>query len=197
MSETAVKLYSFNLPGVTLAEALESAKCLLDGSAVALVYGLDACRFARVRKGDGHLEWPPGGSVPVGVYEARVFNKKAELRWVRDPSANDKGTAVLITEDQENDPRDGLKEAAPCLAGIPIGSTYLLWGTAKAASAGDWTTLFEHRVGALPVPVGGIPAGGRVQLEAVEYMAADDEYGNRAVKAERLCGLSEYAKQKP
>lgn len=99
-----VDLHVFGTAGITLEDAVRAADCLHDGKAVALVYELRSCRFARIAA-DGSLQLPGRDSTLLGPYEVRAFNETAELRWIGDPSTPSLGTAVLLSEVVDHPPQ--------------------------------------------------------------------------------------------
>lgn len=178
-----------------LAEALKRCSLLLDG-ATAIVYTPRACRFAVLRAGQG--EYPElrapdasGSETPLSlddVFEARVFNEEAELRWLHEAGA--RGTAVLLSERQAADLSGFLNEDGVSVIAIDrIEQAYLLWGKARGAGAGPsgWSRLYEARVGSFWVPLDLAPDE-RGRLVTFEYIAAFD-HGNAAVAEERLVRL--------
>ena len=112
------------------------------------------------------------------VYEARVFNDKAELRWLKDADE-------IIISDSVLREVDGFVDTIP--------QKYLLWGevspTNDSKINGEWTELAEARIGKFFVP---IKTTSRACFEAVEYLKSyDDQDGNVAVFEERLTKISE------
>ncbi|MFM7368904.1 MAG: CRISPR-associated protein Csx19, partial [Sphaerospermopsis kisseleviana] len=67
---------------------------------------------------------------------------------------------------------------------------YILWGEGiENKSNLGWGKLATARIGYIDVPVQGLTVNKRVYLNAVEYLQADEEYGNVSVVEERLTGL--------
>ncbi len=67
---------------------------------------------------------------------------------------------------------------------------YILWGeTVENTFPSLLGKLAQSRIGSICVPVTGLTADKRVYLTAIEYLKADEEYGNVAVVEERLTGL--------
>lgn len=115
------------------------------------------------------------------VYEARIFNDKAELRWLKNADE-----IVISDEDLRNE--TGFVDI--------IKQTYLLWGeispTNNANTNDNWTELAEARMGKFFVP---IKTSWRACFEATEYLKSYDyQDGNVAVFEERLTGISEVEK---
>jgi len=166
---------------ISLSLALASWKDCLTG-AVAIVYSPSKCVMARCK--DGGLEYHAKEPAPYAIFEVRVFNANAEMRWLADLSipyvgGDFEGKAVLLTESDEK----GEKTHERLGTG-----QYLLWGTNKSREDG-WTELFEHRVGSLWTPFAeDLGEKDRLAIGYVEYTRADT-HGNMAVVAERLTGL--------
>ncbi|NJP12383.1 MAG: TIGR03984 family CRISPR-associated protein [Cyanobacteria bacterium CRU_2_1] len=178
---------------ITLADALnaECSVALLE-NAVALLYTPRSCQFARYQNGtlldaeEQAVDFDP-------VFEARVFNSKAELRWLNETAGL--GRAVLLSEDEtlpefEQSVLDRPTKS-PLSAVRTIPQRYLLWGKGHepAIESDTWSILSEARIGQLRVPVGQLKAGQTVYLQAIEYLAEVDCFGNVAVVEERLLGL--------
>jgi|GEM_PF-1927857 len=165
---------------------------------VAMAQAADAFAFAVVR--DGALCLDAGGIAdPAGIFELRAFNARAELRWLSEPGARG-GRAAIVTVEPLALP-DGWTDAPhPILAAeadrppVDLRRHYVLWG--RGAPDGNepagWSRLAEARVGALWVPLAGVPKDGMVRLAAVEHLAEDDAHGTVYVLDERLTGLEAY-----
>jgi CRISPR-associated protein (TIGR03984 family) len=157
--------------------------------AIALLYSPGCCRFARLGS-DGVLKGPDGRAVDLAaVFEARLFNEKAELRWLNDPGPEQQHRAVILTTE---DLSEGLGDHWSKDSHTPVESLsnrYLLWGEGTGRLLADgWSELATARIGALPVPVAGVGARQRVLLQSAEYLA-EVEDGNVVVLDERLCKL--------
>lgn len=192
-------LYWSSTAGVSLADALTAAG-LREG--VGLLSSPAVFEVARLV--DGQLwEFRPqrGASLvsldPTGasaVFESRVFDRVAELRWLQIEDGN--GVAVLISESAAVAGRLATSpdEVRTIQAVDCIDNRYLLWGR-PLADRGDtpdgWAVLAEARIGLMAVPVDGtaLAADSNVHLHAVEYVAVDDA-GNCAVVEERLTHLA-------
>lgn len=175
---------------ITLSEALKSCAAILsnDSLGIALIYAPTCCHFAKV-KSDGTLN--DVNEQPLNtedIFEARVFHKNAELRWLN--NLNGKGRAVLISE-LNISISQYLQSYIPELAALDtITQKYILWGEGvKTSSPPGWGKLAKSRIGSIYVPITGLTANKRVYLTAVEYLKADEEYGNVSVVEERLIGL--------
>jgi CRISPR-associated protein (TIGR03984 family) len=115
------------------------------------------------------------------VYEFRLFDHKHELRCIKGASGVT-STVILREVPGEN--------SGPYFA---LSGQYLLWGKVISCENGV-STLFEHRVGKInvPVPVGGCRTGDCLALSYTEYFKTDD-YGNLTFFTDRL---TEVAKAK-
>lgn len=186
---SAIKLFVHSREGVSLPEALAVfAKVGGEGS-VGLLYSPRSCVFAMMAAGR------PNGSDgrPVdlsAVYEARVFSKETELRWLNDPTHEKRHRAVILIE-QDRSVGEGWERSELSIID-KLAQTYLLWGEgteAKSRLADGWSLLATPRIGGLAVPVGGARNDRqRVLLHTLEYLTECD-YGNVVVADERLCRL--------
>ncbi len=196
-------------PGITLLEAIRLADL---GAAVALLASPRAYTVARLAGGrltvprtdafaDGsgvadttterELTLPTAGS--AAVFEARIFNRDAELRWLH--TGRGLGTAVILSES----PNPCARLAGPLdplTATGTIENRYLLWGRPlgphdEAAPTGPvWVRLAEARIGLLDVPLPRAPRRDEcVFLRTVEYVTTEPAHGNSFVAEERLVGL--------
>lgn len=178
-------LHWFSAENLTLAAALSAA--VLPETAIGMVSTTSWHGFVTL---DGPRLISATGEVDSAtVFEARFFaDGPVELRWLHDRA--EQGTAVLLAEDP--DPRAerfGSPHTQPIIDTVE--QTMLLWGTRSAGPDRGWTTLREHRIGALPVP--GLPEAPssthRAALRVREYLA-EDRYGNAHVIDELLLGLT-------
>jgi len=177
---------------ITLANVLkDECSVVFLENAVALLYAPKSCQFARFQ--DGILLNAEEQSIDLDpVFEARIFNSKAELRWLNETGGF--GRAVLISEDKtlpefKQSVWEQPESSLSAICTIP--QCYLLWGKGDdlAIESEKWGILSEARIGQLKVPVGQLKAEQTVCLQAIEYLAEVDEYGNVAVVEERLLGL--------
>lgn len=173
---------------IPLSEALENCAVILskDSQGIALLYAPTYCHFAKV-KNDGTLTDVQGENKNLDdVFEVRAFNKTSELRWLN--QLNGQGKAVLISE---VDISQYLQESISQLTALnTIKQEYILWGEGLENSfQSGWGKLAKSRIGSIYVPITGLTANKRVYLTAVEYLKADEEYGNVSVVEERLIGL--------
>ncbi len=141
----------------------------------AILYAPEKCFFGLVGK-DGKIEIKDHIDKfnLDKVYEARIFNTAAELRWV-----NNVGERVLSDSDLRN--KDNFVEA--------INQFYLLWGKKHGNASNGWTQFAEARIGAFYVPKEITTE--YAQFTAVEYLG-EFEDGNVAVIDERLTGIEAY-----
>lgn len=188
MSEP-VKLYGRAHNDLTLQGALDAARSMFEGQqAIALLYSPRSCIFARL-EGE-HLRDSKGRQVNLEeVYEARIFNRDTELRWLNQSSG--KGRAVLLTQAElPSEFQASLPEDVSFVALNTLNQTYLLWGEGTTIKSADgWSALTTARIGRLEVPLDGVRANERVLLHALEYLAEVDADGNVAVVEERLLYL--------
>lgn len=193
-----VTLYSRRREGVTLRDALQTAFPVLEperAQVIILLYSPKSCQIGRLTA-DGRIETASvatearalridGDTSLTGVFEARCFGPKVELRWLHD--ADGLGTAVLLSESPLPATHGG-ESVLTCVR--VLSQQYLLWGEGTDVDpTGGWSALAEARIGALPVPLEVKPHQ-RVCLNAREYMAIADRHGNVTVADERLTGLA-------
>jgi CRISPR-associated protein (TIGR03984 family) len=178
-------LYRQTKPGLSLSEALEA---LPERPAVALLMAPGWCRFGLVGGADPlQPKGPEGKDIDLaGVYDARVFNEHAELRWRKDPLSSRHRSAVISEEPLalngwESDDINNFSDT--------ILQEYLLWGQRAEEASSGWTRLTTARIGSLWVPaIGGL----RFKIRACEYLR-EFEDGNVAVAEERLLALESFA----
>ncbi|WP_448604651.1 type III-D CRISPR-associated protein Csx19 [Thermoleptolyngbya sp.] len=186
-------MYRQSEQDISLEKALNQVKDLMPG-AIALFYSPQACRFGRLEP-DGQVTictnskqgWQAQTLDLSPVFEARIFNEQAELRWLKVPRQN--GRAVLLTELEQ------LKNCFDSSGELPylksIDQAYLLWGKRLEQSAPEgWSILSAARIGAMAVPISSSGSQDTVILHSREYPGEVDEYGNVAVQEERLMELT-------
>jgi CRISPR-associated protein (TIGR03984 family) len=194
--------------GIKFEEALRQCAKLLS-NAVSLLYTPQWCGFAQFDAAEGKLVAADGKSADQfadnpdefasSVFEARVFNKQVELRWLHESEG--KGRAVLLSDDGEDvNLDDYLSDVSqptewPKLNQIikTLPQTYLLWGEGVKRPNDlfrDWSRLTTARIGRLHVPIQ-VDEKRRVHLIAKEYLAQVDDHGNVAVVDERLIALEQ------
>lgn len=182
-------LYGRSSNNITLPNALKDCAPVLfnDSQGIALLYSPKCCQFAKLQS-DGTLTDANQKDLDLkDVFEARVFNKIYELRWLNTLSGE--GRAVLISE--KTDISSYFEDNIATLELLnTIENQYIIWGeTVKKIYNSGWGKVAKSRIGSLDVPVTVSKANQRVYLTAVEYLKADDEYGNVSVVEERLIRL--------
>jgi CRISPR-associated protein (TIGR03984 family) len=146
--------------------------------AFAILYTPRACHLVLVDK-EGCFFNEHGPFEPEDVFEARIFNDTAELRWLNESEG--KGKMAIISDSSFID----------TVGTIP--QTYLLWGKKVELPAGKenpdgWTKFGTARIGAFYVPI--VTNEEYARFKAKEYLKAHD--GNVAVVDERLTGIEGY-----
>ena len=187
----------------TLQESLKACRSSLTGKeTIALLYSPKDCQFARLGHNNGviallnHENEPIEASDLAQVFEARIFNENAELRWLNQSAGL--GRAVFLWEESASpqapatntaingyDPIETLTELE-CLE-----QDYLLWGEGwtKPDQWGEgWSRLTLARIGPLAVPIKDLHQHQSAVMKVREYLKADD-YGNLSVVEERLLGV--------
>lgn len=178
-------------PGLTLADTLAAAAgCWGDDDWMgtrALIYTPTRCIFdwaARVEE------------VQADWYEARLFNHRGEIRWLRDPTCTTGlGQAVLVTEELGTIlPFTVGKGGIDCLD--RLSRHYLLWGQGIQTEGvlDRQSVMGTARIGMFNVPLPNVAPGGYARLTAREYVG-EAEDGNVIVVEETLCGLEHYNPQ--
>lgn len=185
-------LHTWTRRGVGLTDVLTDAQTVLGEGAIALAWSPRRVLFARLEgAGLRGPDAPLAADDLDAVFELRLFTDRRELRWVRQPGG---GRAALLSEDSEVANIGTEWTAADPLPTITtLDQHQLLWGTATDhPPAEGWSTLSEHRVGPLAVPLAGLSGRQRARLRLREYVTCDGE-GNAQVAAERLVGLEPHA----
>jgi CRISPR-associated protein (TIGR03984 family) len=173
----------------TLPEAITDGGTTFHG-ALALLYAPRQCFLAKVNSNSRFED--SKGEIDVekeAVFEARVFNAIAELRWLN--RENGIGKAIVLCEDEAKKFLDVEPQAVDKIyARIDTPQTYLLWGESVGESINGWTKFAEARIGSFPVPIAGVTANKkqRAQFTAIEYLG-EYEDGNVVVAEERLTGM--------
>jgi CRISPR-associated protein (TIGR03984 family) len=183
-------LFVYTRQALSLADALSGFATVIGmNGATAILYSPRRCELATCA--EGALRASDGQPVDIGtVFEARVFNETAELRWLNDPSTEQCHRAVILTEQDRTGMLEGWEpenDQPSVIDTLP--QTYLLWGegTDRPMNAG-WSELATARIGGLRVPVGNVGRNQRVLLHSVEYIV-EAEHGNAVVFDERLVKL--------
>lgn len=174
---------------LSLAEALADFALIVgDTSATALLYSPRRCELGVFQQ--GNIVGPkaqPQDLLPV--FEARVFNPTAELRWLNDPSGAERHQAVILTEANCSGLLGHSWGATSQDYAGTLPQTYLLWGAGTGRPLNNgWSELATPRIGALLVPLAGVNREQHARLNALEYLTKA-EHGNVIVFEERLCGL--------
>ncbi len=187
----SVALFVSTRQKLALNEALSAFAALIDANgATAILYS--PRRFELATFANGTLQgWDGQPIEDIGsVFEARVFDDTAELRWLNDPSPEQCHRAVILTEQDRTGMLEGWEPEKDRPSVIEtLSQTYLLWGegTGRPLSNG-WSELATARIGGLQVPVGNAGRNQRVLLHSVEYIV-EAEHGNAVVFDERLVKL--------
>jgi CRISPR-associated protein (TIGR03984 family) len=146
----------------------------------AVLYAPSKCHLAILQGQEFH---DANGKIDTAsVFEARVFNEKAEMRWLN--IASGIGKAVVLSTD-DNQFFDSKKDEN--YVDI-INQDYLLWGRSTGKPVGDWTQFAEARIGPFLVPLKSVGKDAYAKLTAIEYLG-EYEDGNMAVAEERLTGI--------
>lgn len=187
-----ISLYTWRKDEIDLGSAIAECADALQG-AIGLFYSLPWCRFGQLQQVDNTTTVRDfEGDMQLDlVFEARIFNKNAELRWLKSGST---GAAVVLSESKT---LPGLRWLPSLDASLEIEPvyriSYLLWGEGTNIQLDNgWSCLTAARIGKLYVPISGVKPKQRVQLVAKEYMSKVDCYGNMAVVEERLIGFKLY-----
>lgn len=138
----------------------------------ALLYASNKCFLGLVDK-DGKIEVKDNADKfdLEKVFEARIFNDKAELRWL-----NGFGEKIISDDD--------------FLDCKKLDQFYLVWGKKNDSPEGDWTQFATARIGTFYIPKA--INTDYAQFTAVEYLRTEQENGNIFVADERLTGIREY-----
>jgi len=146
----------------------------------AVLHAPSKCHLAILQDQDFHNA--NGKIDTASVFEARVFNAKAELRWLN--IASGAGKAVVLSKEDKRFFADKRDENYV----DTIDQDYLLWGRSTGNSVGDWTQFAEARIGAFLVPLKSVAKDSYAKFTAIEYLG-EYEDGNVAVAEERLTGI--------
>ncbi len=198
------QLYGYAKDDLTLSDALEAGLPALSAKqAVALIYTPQRCLLAALENKE--LRLSNGKAVALAeVFEARIFNEDAELRWWHQQDGQ--GRVVLLSAKAQSECQKTLTEDVSLKPLHVLEQTYLLWGEGinqnKYESATGWSRLTAARIGRLDVPLPGASDQQRVQLKTLEYLVEYDadgkivqednavneskRHGNVAVGEERL-----------
>lgn len=185
----SVTLFTYARQCVPLADAMKAFGAILGSApAMAMLYSPRWCKLAKWES--SRLTGPDGQAVDISsLFEVRVFNATAELRWLNDPGPERGHRAVVLTEQDRADVLVGWERCTQPAIIETLPQTYLLWGEGTGRSmANGWSELATARIGALPVPIGDVGKKQQVLLHSLEYVA-EAEHGNAFVLDERLVKL--------
>lgn len=167
----------------TLEEAIDEYREILDDDekAYAILYTPRDCHLLLVDKAGKFFD-NDGEFMPQNVFEARIFNHKAELRWLNE--SDGRGKMAIISEKSFPDTVDTIRQI------------YLLWGESLGANNQiGWTKFATARIGSFYVPVQLEVGQTYARFTAVEYLRKYED-GNVAVVDERLTGIEGYDPKK-
>ena len=184
-------LFIYTREKLSLMDSLSTfAKEFGENKLTAILYTPRRCELATFDQGT--LQASDCQSVNIAsVFEARLFNETAELRWLNDPGSAHCHRTVVLTE------KKGLKLVAGWGQDIDskqkfiktLPQTYLIWGEGTGRYLGEsWSELATARIGGLNVPLGEVGKKSRVLLRTKEYIVESD-HGNAVVFDERLLKL--------
>ena len=198
----AVKLSTYCKSDLALEKVLELQ---LTEETIGLFYTPNQCLFGRWKAGK-ICDAQDKEIALAQIFEARLFDSTAELRWLRNPSTDGLGNAVYLFDNHsnlsfnedgwENETLDELTSQE---------NHYLLWGKywpSKAENlAPGWACLAASRIGELFVPVPNLnQKEQRVCLKTQEYLGLPrnakgsltlaGKNGNQVVVEERWLGLA-------
>jgi CRISPR-associated protein (TIGR03984 family) len=219
MSETKLLIYKAQV--LSLADAINAFVKTFDEREkhYALLYAPQRCHLALIDATGKATEADKNGSLQgvtlQGVFEGRIFNSQAELRWLNVPDGVS-DVAIVTEEDSlrfegfKLEPKEAIVGKIESFPGQkpndrsdrkkenekerPHG--YLLWGEGTGKYKGGWSQMATARIGAYYVPIDEVEHKDRVQLAAVEYLKKYD-YGNLGVCEERLIGLRLIDRRQP
>jgi CRISPR-associated protein (TIGR03984 family) len=196
MSET--KLLIYKAQDLSLADAITAFVKAFDEREkhYALLYAPQRCHLALIDATGKATEADKNGYLQgvslQGVFEGRIFNSQAELRWFNVPDGV--SDVAIVTETDLTFTETVAKkfkrqEIEPIIGTIK--QSYLLWGEGvnkPPIAKNGWSKMATARIGAYYVPIAGVEHKDRVQLAAIEYLKKYT-YGNVGVCEERLTGL--------
>ncbi len=185
----SVTLFTRTKQAISVADSLKAFGAVLGSEhATAILYSPRWCKLAKWES--ARLTGPNGQAVDVSsVFEVRLFNAAAELRWLNDPSPAKRHRAAILTEQDHAESLVGWERSQQPTIIETLPQTYLLWGEGTGHPVGNgWSELATARIGALPVPLGDIGKNQRALLHTLEYVV-EAEHGNAVVHDERLVKL--------
>jgi CRISPR-associated protein (TIGR03984 family) len=183
-----ISVFEYCNKGISLSEACSVAgRVASNESPVAILYAPQKCYLAKLVNGT----LTDSSDRPISensVYEARIFCKSFELRWLNDPSPAKQHRAVIVSEKDLSNALDNGWSPTRQQVVDSQEQTYLLWGQGIKDLGNGWSQIGGARVGAIEVPVANVQPKANVLLESVEYFV-ESEHGNVIVWAERLKGF--------
>ncbi|MGC2238417.1 MAG: CRISPR-associated protein Csx19 [Pyrinomonadaceae bacterium] len=183
---TNIKLNTNRADGKTLSESVAEFIKVFGESlpkTFAVLYSPGDCLLSLVDE-QGNFTAKANEVALNKIFEARIFNDVAELRWLNETDGC--GAAAVLSKKEF--PFFGRTQTTEnCVETIK--QNYLLWGEISPSNQADenWTELAEARIGKFYVP---IKTTSRACFEAKEYLKEFAD-GNVAVFEERLTGISE------
>lgn len=189
------ELFSYNQERLSLQQAIQLP---LEKGTYGLFYTPTQCQFGYYN-GEKISDAYDKSLDLSQVFEARIFNSNAELRWLREPSTDGLGNAVYLS-DKKAKLKDWKQQ--PTLSDLTIHNNhYLLWGEYWQTEnlANTWSCLATARIGKLLVPVANLQKNQRIILKTQEYfglprdadgkLSLAGEHGNKVVVEERWLSL--------
>ncbi len=162
---------------MTLSEALSKMKNTSQNG-YALLYGRTECVLAELKA--GKLVNHTDDCTITDVYEARVFTKNWELRWLED-------SRIAVLTEAEEEILEGEWDKNKYTVETDE-NHYMLWGKGAGVFTNGWGGVSSARIGTIPLPFE-VQANRYVQLNTREYFSNDYPCGNFAVFDERLISL--------
>lgn len=134
----------------------------------------------------------PDGEVSVeNVFEARCFRDDAELRWRRNPEAQDRSGKAAVISEEPLQLDASIWTKAHITASDRLDCTYLLAGDKYGAhDRTGWSMSSSSGVNEIVVPFA-VTKPKRLQLVGYEYVAVEPQNGNSYVAGERLMRIQE------
>lgn len=185
---------------ITLLQSLNNWEEYLAGS-IALLYSPQTCILARFDNNELKTLNNQEESINLAnyteqyIFEARIFNKKCELRWLNEN--NGIGCSAILFDNLDGDIESSVNKNSSQLKYIErLEQQYLLWGEKtqdspdKSAKLDNWQLLSSARIGTISVPLKQeLLKHQRVYLKTFEYLREIDNHGNIAIVEERLIQL--------
>jgi len=177
-------LYTKAINYINFKEAIDQCQSYFS-DAWGLLYSPERCFFIKVNNGKIELHKEENINLR-SVFEVRIFNEQAELRWLNE--LNGMGKAVLLSDVAINIWKDVDLHKIKVIDKLI--QRYLLWGEGTGTNIGEhWSRLSTARIGKLDVPTPDVQTQERVRIKVCEYLSIIDEHGNTSVVEERLLNL--------